>query len=120
MPEERALAVQIEYVRWVDALIAEMASLAETAKQNAILDEEIERFKTKYAKMLYAVLDAQARTVSSMITGPANFPVRRNQKRMETEAKRQAEFLDWRTNARFAIRRKIIAARDTDKSDAPK
>jgi hypothetical protein len=46
-----------------------------------------------------------------MITGPANFPLRQQQKRGQAADNKRDEFLEWRDRARKAIERKILDAR---------
>lgn len=110
-PEVRAKSVQTDYVNDVLGLHADMLKLCASDAQRAILAEEIERYRLGYIQRIYAVLDAKSRVVSTMIAGPANFPVERMRKRAETENKRLNEFLDWRTKAHAAIHKKILAAR---------
>lgn len=59
-------------------------------------DEEKQRYIEGYKKHLFAWLSAKSRCLSSMITGPANFPVRRNEKANNSEHKRSEEFTEWR------------------------
>lgn len=107
-PEQRARSTQEEYVNELTALYEQYAPLATTDELRAELDAQMTRYKERYIKMMYAVLDAKARTASPMITGPARFPVDRNRKRIETEMKRTEEFLAWRDKAQAAIRRIFI------------
>lgn len=70
-----------------------------------------------YKKRWQAYQAAGARTVNWMITGPARFPVERNQKRMDTEHKRLTELLDYERGAASWIARRLrkaerIAERD--------
>lgn len=53
--------------------------------------EQQEAWAQAYVKKWLAYQHAGARTLNWMITGPANFPVARNQKRMDTEMKRYDE-----------------------------
>jgi hypothetical protein len=65
-----------------------------------------ERYKQGYEKYFSAWLGAKSRCISSMITGPANFPVRRAEKANDMEAKRSVEFSEWRERALKAIAKK--------------
>ena len=68
-----------------------------------------------------AMLSANSRTMSSMITGPSNFPTRSNQKKLNTAQKRTEEMLEYRERALKAIRKKLrpeLAPIQTGQSDA--
>lgn len=106
-PEKRGKAQQTEYLDDITRLQEEMEPLAKSDEQKDILAAEGDRYKQGYLKRLNALLSAKSRTISPMITGPANFPVARNQKRMATEAKRRDEFLEWEDRARGSIRKKL-------------
>jgi len=70
-------------------------------------DEEKQRYIEGYKKYLFAWLSAKSRCLSSMITGPANFPVRRNEKANNSEHKRSEEFMEWRGKAlKYIAKRK--------------
>lgn len=98
-PDKRADDVIAGYM-------AEMAEMIEaftpfvTPENEVAIKVELERYRLGYIKYLSAMLSAESRTMSSMITGPSNFPVRSNQKRLETAHKRLEEFLTWRKLAR--------------------
>lgn len=64
-----------------------------------------------YKSHLFAWLSAKSRCLSSMITGPSNFPVRRNEKANESERKRSEEFTQWREYALKSIAKRIEAAK---------
>jgi hypothetical protein len=108
-PEERARLYQREYVADVQGLYDALLPLAKSDEARALLLVEIARYKENYLKYFYALLAATGRTASSFVTGPANFPTARNQKRLETEDRRRVEFLDWRTRAQKAMRAAIAA-----------
>jgi len=54
--------------------------------------EQVEEWVSKSIRLWLAFQAAGARTANPMITGPANFPVERNRKAMETERKRGEEY----------------------------
>jgi hypothetical protein len=60
------------------------------------------------------------RTMNWMITGPARFPVDRNNKRLETEHKRLTELLDFQSGARGWAARRLRSAAKAAASDAAK
>lgn len=111
VPDERAKQRQAEYVQELEHIEAAMLPLATTEAQRTLLAQELERYRLSYLTHMHAVLDAQSRTASAMITGPANFPTRQNARRLATAQRRVEEFLAWRDKARAAIRRALEAAR---------
>ena len=70
-------------------------------------EEEKERYIDGYKKHLFALLSAKSRCLSPMITGPANFPVRRNEKANNSEHKRSEEFTAWREKTLKYIAKKV-------------
>jgi hypothetical protein len=105
VPDERGRAVVSSYG-------AEMAEVYETLKAQAVkggtldkLDEEFARFRGGYRARNIAYLRSRGRCMSTMIAGPSNFPVRRQQKRNEVSMKRLDELLEFKERAmRAAIR----------------
>lgn len=59
---------------------------------NGASAELVEEWTAKAIRLWLAYQAAGARTANPMVTGPANFPVTRNQKAMEAERKRGEEF----------------------------
>lgn len=83
-----------------------------------IPEAEQERYIEGYKKHLFAWLSAKSRCLSSMITGPANFPVRRNEKANQAEHNRSIEFSEWRTKALKSIAKKAAEAKPQSEKDA--
>jgi|SRR5579871_4019076 len=110
-PERRARLEQEGFANDVNGFYGEMAALCTNEAQRAILDAEILRYKANYLKLYRAYLHSHSRVASSFITGPANFPVARNEKRSRWADNKLAEFTAWRTRARSAIRERILDAR---------
>jgi hypothetical protein len=71
-----------------------------------IPEDEKQRYIDGYKKYLFAWIGAMSRCLSSMITGPARFPVERNRKANESEHKRSEEFTEWREKALKYIAKK--------------
>jgi diguanylate cyclase (GGDEF)-like protein len=109
-PEKRAGRVQQDYVQHLTAVYESLLPLAKNDEQKAVLATEIERYRQGYIEREKAILSAQSRTASSMITGPANFPVERNRKRLATVDKRTTEFLEWDKKAQASIAKKLANA----------
>lgn len=79
-----------------------------------IPESEQERYIENYKKHLFAWLSAKSRTLSAMITGPANFPVERNRRANDSEMKRYDEFVEWRKKALKAIIRRAEEAKPVE------
>ena len=80
------------------ALSGAAAHIAEVCEKLAAMGatpEQIEVWVAGSVKRWAALQAAGSRTINWMITGPARFPVARNQKRMDVEHKRLEEWLDY-------------------------
>jgi len=107
VPDERAKQEQQQYKQFMDSVWDDVSKMAKSPEQQMVLDSEFSRFQEGYLKKLNAHLDAKSRTLSPMVTGPSNFPTRRNQKRFDTERRRLDELLDYSKKAQAAMRRNI-------------
>lgn len=106
-PEERGPAHQRDYVRTMRAAHERLAPLAKTPEQKALLVAELEKFRDGYLKRAKAWLEAKARVISPLVTGPANFPVARNEKANRSADNRAQELVDYTERAQAAIRRAL-------------
>jgi hypothetical protein len=119
VPEDRARQAQQGYADDVNGFYAEMFKHAVTDQQKTLLAEEMERYRQGYLQHYGAYLASHSRVASSMITGPANFPVAQQRKRGQAADNKRDEFLEWRDRARKAIERKVLDARPEEaKQDA--
>jgi len=71
----------------------ELINDLETVKKHG---GDVQRYEDKYISLLTAWLRAKTNCISTMITGPANFPVRRAEKANQAEHNRSVEFSEWR------------------------
>lgn len=69
------------------------------------LNGDATAYQQKYEQLFTAWLSAKSRCLSSMITGPSGFPVRRAQKANQSEQNRYAEFDGFRTKYFERLRR---------------
>ncbi|MFD1140822.1 hypothetical protein ACFQ4C_06870 [Larkinella insperata] len=90
-----------------DQDIATIKGYALTSEGREAVPAEIERYSQNYRKYFTNWLSAKSRCISSFITGPANFPVRRAEKANKSEKARYDEFEQWREKALTAIRLKL-------------
>lgn len=70
-----------------------------------LLGENQGNYKEKFIAKFSAWMSAKGRCISSMITGPANFPVRRANKANDSERNRYDEFYNWREKYFKAVKR---------------
>lgn len=83
-----------------------------------IPEEERERYIEGYKKHLFAWLSAKSRTLSPMITGPANFPVSKNRTAMQSEMNRLNELVEWRKKVLSSIEKKVEASKPIEQKNA--
>lgn len=81
--------------------------IASKPDMQATLDAEFSRYREGYKAKLAAKLHSDSRCISWMITGPANFPVARNEKRNRIARKRSEELTEFRKRALSAIRKTL-------------
>ena len=106
-PEKRAHDEQQGYVDQMDMAYSNFMKLVHNENEQQILDVEFVQYRVGYLRRLLAKLHADSRTMSSMITGPANFPVRSNQKKLDTAHRRLLDLIAYDKKATGAIERKL-------------
>ena len=109
-PEKRGQSRREEYAATLKSAREELDRAAVTPEQKAIADAEFARYRDGMKSRTLAYLNALSRTASSMITGPANFPVERNRKANSAADKRGEELRDFDKRARAAMLRAVNAA----------
>lgn len=123
-PERSGARSRDEYS---DTLTADLALFTEQGikgQTSGMVAEEFERYRAGLRSRYLKMLHSRGRTISPMITGPSNFPVRQNGKRLEVERRRVEEYLDFRNRARAAICSKLrpdlqpIRSGDDDAAEA--
>jgi hypothetical protein len=72
--------------------------------------EQVEEWQARFVRLWGAYQHSGARVMNWFITGPANFPVERNRKRMEVEQRRGDEFLRHARGAAEWMRRRARSA----------
>lgn len=97
-PEKRAESVVNDYSAEVDSDIVKI-------KSQGASDEQVARYLAGYTDKLKSYLHSHSNVMSSMITGPANFPVARNQKRSNWADNHYNHFREWRTKVLNAYER---------------
>lgn len=107
VPEKRARQVRADYAVTLKEDREYLERFAKTPKKQQILEEEFSRYRSGLRSRFIARLQAQSRTASPMVTGPANFPTRRNQKAMDAERGRLEDLETFRERALKAIKKKL-------------
>lgn len=107
-PEKRAEQVRDGYAQEMTADYAALEKLT-TGKPGMLetLQAEFARYREGYRARYLKKLASDSRCVSWMITGPSNFPTRRNEKRNNVAHKRLEELLSFRERALAAIRKTL-------------
>lgn len=118
VPEKRGTAVVNEYAEFIRGVYDAVLPKAETEQQRAAFAEAFAWFRDKSRRLYSDWLGAHSRVASPMITGPARFPVERNNKRMETEHKRLTELAEWQKIAQKKIEARLDAARTPEQKAA--
>ena len=71
-------------------------------------------YEQKYIAHARTWLECKSRCMSVMITGPANFPVARNQKANNAEERAYQDFMNWRNRYFKAVNRVHILSPEDD------
>lgn len=102
-PEKRAISVREQYAASINEFADQLEKIAKTEEQQIIALNEfsvyVEKAKSKYSSWLQAM----SRCLSSMITGPSKFPVRRAEKANKAEHARYQEYYDYCVKAEKRI-----------------
>jgi hypothetical protein len=122
VPEKRAKQRQEDYVNQMQADWEHLSKFAKTPQQQEVLKAEFEKYKTAYLAKYKAGLSADSRILSPMISGPAKFPTRRNEKANAASRKRHEESIEFRKRALIAAAKAInpvtsggpVLSRDAD------
>jgi hypothetical protein len=120
VPDDRADMERTEYASTLSADFEMLAAHATTDDKRALLQSGFVRYREGYKTRCLAYLESRSRCLSAMITGPSNFPTRRNQKRNGTADRRLQELIEYRRRGLDAIRKALhpesrpIMAGDTD------
>lgn len=83
-PEKRAISAQKDFADHIQEIEAYFNSLAETEEQKATAETLVDLYAKKYQKLYTEYLQSRSGLMSTMITGPANFPVARMEKKNRT------------------------------------
>lgn len=106
IPEVRAATAIREY----ESLVIEDLKNLPTEEH----DDYVNRFK----ELVGVLFDKHSRVLSSMITGPANFPVKRNEKANSSFDRAVNEFNEWRAKYAKRSAKRIEAAKSPEERES--
>lgn len=99
-PEKRGQQLVNDYG---NELLEDLAEL----QAAGVSEELISNYKSRYENIFNSWISAKGRCASSMITGPANFNVRRAEKANRSEDNHYRVFREWRKKAKASCIRKM-------------
>lgn len=108
-PEKRGVDIQQEFADTLNSIYEELSNEAKTDEAKVLLDAEFDIFKDRYKRAYDKWLSSKSRQISPMITGPANFPVARNRKAIDSTMKRGDEASEVLKKGVKAIKKKLKA-----------
>lgn len=115
-PEKRGQSEVSSYIE----VMKDLAAFIEGNTEDKELAQQVfDKIRDGYKKRTIAYLSAKSRCISSVITGPANFPVRRAEKANASAHKRLGELLDYHNGMKkYALKYlKPVDRRKTDKEN---
>jgi hypothetical protein len=118
VPEKRGKQEQEEFARVVNANCDELSQMVRTPEQRAAFDEWVAWYVPAFLTRYRSWLGSRSRCLSTMITGPSGFNVRRAEKANRAEYNRSREFTEWQTAAVERGRKSIVAALPKELADA--
>ena len=98
-PEKRAKGEQNSYFQFLKNTYDRLKEKAEKTDRLEEFENNFPRFQEGYKKRTIKLLQTKNGLMSTMITGPANFPVRRMEKKQNSVHKRLNELVDYSDKA---------------------
>lgn len=108
-PERRGEVEVADYVFSMLSFQSALGVVADTDERMIEAVAQAERYRENYITRQNAVWSTRSRMMSTMITGPANFPVRRQEKVWASFEKKSKEFWGWQDRAKKAAIKAIKA-----------
>lgn len=108
-PDRRGESEVADYVESIQSFNDKLAAAADTVARMSEAVAQAERYREGYITRLSALWSSRSRMMSTMITGPANFPVRRQEKIWNSYENRSKEFYAWQDRALKAALKSIKA-----------
>lgn len=98
-PERRGENEVADYVASIEAFNSKLVAVADNEDRMAEAVAQAERYREGYIKKLSDIWATRSRMMSTMITGSANFPVRRQEKVWASFENKSKEFYAWQDRA---------------------
>ncbi|MDO9416995.1 hypothetical protein [Pararhizobium sp.] len=108
-PERRGETEVSGYVTSIREFNETLMAASDTDARMVEAAAQSERYREGYIKRQSEIWSARSRMMSTMITGPANFPVRRQEKVWASFEKKTQEFWGWQERALKAALKAIKA-----------
>jgi hypothetical protein len=106
-PDKRGEAEINDYASTLAGDFENFSRDATTPEKQSLLETEFARYREGYRSKYCAYLSSRSRCLSTMITGPSNFPTRRNQKRNGVADRRLEDLNEFRARALAAINKAL-------------
>jgi len=94
VPEKRGEFVRSNYAEYMAYFFDKVFKIAGEEKREEAVTE-LERYRQGYKDRYQGVLRRRGRVMSTMITGPSNFPTRRNQKASDSYENAERDLVEW-------------------------
>jgi len=109
-PEKRGDSFREGYVQTLMDFRSELKPRAEKMGMAEQFESDFTRYRTKLASLANAYLNSHSRVASSMITGPANFPVERNRRASDRADDRYRDYLTFDSRVKKLLINKYTPA----------
>lgn len=106
-PEKRAAEEQANYVTSMEDMREKLQVYAQNDEQKAILEKEMIRYQENWLERRREILHRRTGLQSMDISGPSNYPVKKQQEKEEMHIKKTREFWAWEGKVETSIRRKL-------------
>lgn len=84
---------------------------------SAAADDEKNRYCDAFRSKVRDLFVREGRILSSVVTGPARFPVSKNQKAISSYENSRRDFDEWRKKAKRGIMRRVVQAKTQEQRD---
>jgi antirestriction protein ArdC len=107
-PEKRAVSEQESYFNYMKEVFEKYKTIAEKENKIELFNENFEQFKKGYLTRSLNLLGSKSRIFSTMIVGPAKFPVQQMKKRNIAANNKLDQLLDYSGKAEKIILKGIV------------
>lgn len=106
-----ARAGRVELEGYIDMLSADLYQIGTAT------DDEKDRYCSAFRTKVRDLFAREGRILSSAVTGPARFPVAKNQKAISSYESARRDFDEWRNKAKRGIMRRVDQAKPQEQRD---